>query len=64
MNDKANVSSVTQEAFKACNDDVGDESRNQKAILDLAKQNAINILTALIKPVVEQMDVEYDLIVS
>lgn len=64
MNDKSNVSSVTQEAFKACNDDVGNESRNQKAILDLAKQNAINILTALIKPVVEQMDVEYDLAVN
>lgn len=64
INDKANTSTVTQAAFKACEDDVKNESEQQDAIFDLAKQNAINILTALVKPIVEQMDAEYELIVS
>ena len=64
INDKANTSTVTQAAFKACENDVKNESEQQDAIFDLAKQNAINILTALVKPIVEQMDAEYELIVS
>ena len=64
INDKANTSTVTQAAFKACEDDVKNESEQQDAIFDLAKQNAINILTALVKPIVEQLDAEYELIVS
>ena len=63
-NDKANTSTVTEQAFKACEDDVKGESEKQAAILDLAKQNAINILTALVKPIVEQMDAEYQLVVN
>ena len=64
INDKANTSTITQAAFKACEDDVKNESEQQDAIFDLAKQNAINILTALVKPIVEQLDAEYELIVS
>lgn len=63
-NDKANTSTVTEAAFKACEDDVKGESEKQAAILDLAKQNAINILTALVKPIIEQMDAEYQLVVN
>lgn len=62
-NNKANTSTVTQEAFKACETDVKNESEQQSAILDLAKQNAVNILTALVKPIIEQMDAEYKLVV-
>ena len=53
FNNKANASSVTQEAFKACEADVRRESEQQAAIYTLAEQNAINILTALVDPRVE-----------
>ena len=61
VNESANASSVSQEAFKACEDDVKNESENQEAIFDLAAQNAENILTALIKPIIEQLDSEYSI---
>ena len=60
-NDKANSSTVTQTAFKACEEDVQKESQEKNAILELAEQNAKNALTALIKPFIEQMDQEYKL---
>ena len=60
-NDKANSSTVTQTAFKACEEDVQKESQEKNAILELAEQNAKNPLTALIKPFIEQMDQEYKL---
>ncbi len=63
-NDKANTSTVTQQAFKACEADVNDESKQQTAIYDLAQQNAINILTALTQPIVEQLDADYTLEIS
>lgn len=64
INDKANTSTVTQEAFKACEADVRTESEQQEAIYDLAKQNAVNVLTALIDPIVEQLDAEYTLTID
>lgn len=60
-NDKANSSTITQTAFKACEEDVQKESQEKNAILELAEQNAKNALTALIKPFIEQMDQEYKL---
>lgn len=64
FNDKANTSTVTQEAFKACEADVQCESEQQEAIYHLAKQNAVNVLTALIKPIIEQLDAEYTLVID
>lgn len=64
INDKANTSTVSEQAFKACEADVKAESEQQTAIYELAKQNAINILTALTKPIVEQLDAEYELKIS
>ncbi len=63
-NKKANVSTVSQTAFKACEADVQKESQQQKQIFNLAKQNAENILTALINPIVEQLDSEYNLLIA
>lgn len=63
-NKKANTSTVTQEAFKACEDDVRAESEHQDAIFELAQQNAKNVLIALTKPIVEQLDAEYTLVVE
>lgn len=61
LNDKANVSTSSQRAFKACEADVRTESEQQKAIFELATQNAKNILTALTRPIIEQLDAEYTL---
>lgn len=63
-NDKANTSTITQQAFKACEADVTAESQTQGAIFELARQNAENILTALVKPIIEQLDEEYKLVVE
>lgn len=63
-NKKANTSSVSQEAFKACEADVQRESEQQTAIFELAQQNAKNVLTALINPIVEQMDSGYALMIE
>ncbi len=63
-NDDANTSTVSQAAFKACEADAQYESENQEAIYDLAQKNAVNILTALLKPIVEQMDEEYALVIE
>ncbi|MEQ2563991.1 DUF4230 domain-containing protein [Ventrimonas sp. CLA-AP-H27] len=63
-NKKANTSTVTQEAFKACEEDVRRESEQQAAIFELAQQNAENVLTALTRPIVEQLDSEYTLVID
>ena len=59
-----NTSSVTQEAYQACEDDVKEEVETQEAILTLAKQNAVNIIKALTSPIVEQLDAEYQLVIE
>ena len=41
--------------------DVQKESEQQNAIYELAKQNAVNVLTALINPIVEQLGTEYSI---
>lgn len=64
LNDKANTTAVTQTAYKACETDVERESEAQGAILDLAKQNAENVLKALASPLLEQMDAQYTLVVE
>lgn len=63
-NSKANTSTVSQEAFKACEADVKAECERQDAIFELAKQNAVNVITALTKPIIEQLDAEYQLVVK
>lgn len=61
LNDKANTATVSAEAYKACQEDVNAESEKQSQILDLAHQNAENIVKALVEPFVEQIDGEYDI---
>lgn len=59
--EKKNASSVTEEAYKACEDDVQNESEKADAILRLAKENAETIVRALVEPFVEQLDAAYTL---
>lgn len=63
-NEKANTSTVTEEAFKACEADVEKESQEQAAIYELAEQNAKNVLTALVRPIIDQSETEYSLVVE
>lgn len=61
MNKKANTETVSAQAYKKCIEDVTNESNSTTAIYELAKQNARNIVEALIKPFIEQSDSEYEL---
>ena len=61
LNDSANTSSVSQQAYRACEDDAQTESEAQAAIFELARQNAQNVLTALVRPLLEQAGQEYTL---
>lgn len=64
QNDSANVSSISERAYKACIEDVTKESSTEEAIYELAGQNAQNVMKALIHPFVQQLDEEYELIVE
>ena len=61
MNKRANTETVSAQAYKKCIDDVTKESNSTTEIYELAKQNACNIVEALIKPFVEQLDDKYEL---
>ena len=64
MNDKDITETVSAQAYKKCIEDVTNESSNEDAIYTLAEQNAHNIIEALIKPFVEQLDEEYQLVIK
>lgn len=61
MDDDANTETVSGEAYRACVDDATMESVEQPAIRQLAKQNAQNVLSALLEPFVAQMEGGYTL---
>lgn len=63
-NEKADGSTISQQAFKVCEADVKKESKEQEAILELAQQNAVNVVTALVRPIIEQLDSSYTLSVK
>lgn len=60
-NKKANTENVSEQAYKECIEDVTKESAEEKAIYELAKQNAKNTMEAIIQPFMEQLDEEYQL---
>ena len=61
MNKKANTQTVSAQAYKKCIKDVTKESNSTDEIYESARQNARNIVEALISPFVEQLDSEYKL---
>lgn len=61
LNKKANTSSVSEAAYKACEEDAKKESGEENAIMVLAQENAENIIRALIDPFVKQLDNDYEL---
>lgn len=60
-NKDKNASAVSEEAYKACVADAKTESANKTAILDLAKENAENVIGALIAPIIRQYNSEYEM---
>lgn len=60
-NKKADTSTISETAYKKCIEDVTEESKNAEAIYTLARQNAKNVIEALVKPFIEQLDEEYTL---
>lgn len=61
---KANTSGVTERAYKACQEDADRECSSSKAILELARENAVNAVEALTRPLIEQLYPEYTLVVE
>lgn len=61
FNEDANTETVSEQAYKQCIEDVTQESKNERAIYDLAEQNARNIVEALIRPFINGLDSEYQL---
>lgn len=63
-NKKADTSGVTERAYKACQEDANRECSCSEAILELARENAVNTVEALTRPLVEQLYPEYTLVVE
>ena len=61
---KANTSGVTERAYKACQEDADRECGSSEAILELARENAVNAVEALTRPLIEQLYPEYTLVVE
>lgn len=64
LNDKANTSDVSAEAYKLCIEDATKETQKEEAIYEIAKENANNVIEALILPFVQQLDNEYTLYIE
>ena len=60
-NDKANSSTVSEEAYKACKEDAEKESGEQKAIYTCAEESADNFIEGLLLPFITQHNGEYSL---
>lgn len=61
LNEDANTPTVSEEAYRKCIEDVQNESNSENAIFELAEQNARNIVEALLRPFVTQLDENYQL---
>ncbi len=61
INDKANSSTVSSTAYKKCIEDATNEANNENVIYELAEKSAKNIVEALLKPFVEQLDEKFEI---
>ncbi len=61
VNDKANTITISAQAYNACIADIKSEIDKESAIYDLAKQNASNIMKALMKPFLDEKGKDYEL---
>ena len=58
---KINDVTVSAQAYQKCIEDVANEVNGEKAVYELAQENARNIIETLIKPFICQIDAEYKL---
>ncbi len=58
VEDSAENDTVSNEAYKACIEDVTQKSINEDSICELAQKNAENVVRALVEPFVEQVNSE------
>lgn len=60
----AETETVSEEAYRKCIEDVTKKANSEKQIYDLAQQNAENMIKALVKPFIEEVnsgDTKYNL---
>ncbi len=63
-NKKYNNEKTWMEAYDAAQKDLNNRVANEKALLELAKSNAKQVVEAMIKPWVEQIDNEYVVVIE
>lgn len=56
---KSETENVYQEAFELCKKDLAERTDQEKELLQLARENAVAVVEALVTPWVEQIDNEY-----
>ena len=59
INEKANTSTVSADAYRKCREDVEKEANSEQKIYQMAGLNAKNVIEALMKPFMEQMGDSY-----
>jgi len=60
MKDKYETETVSQEAYKACKQDLENRVKNETDLIKMAKTNAIESVKALFTPWIQQVDEEYE----
>ncbi len=63
-NKKADNIDITQVALTACEEDVYREVTEGSALLEIARENAVNVIKALTEPIVEQVYSDYTFVVE
>ena len=61
LNDKADAAGVTQKALLACEKDLEEELKANTEIYKLAWENAEQTIRAIIEPLIEQLDENYEI---
>ena len=56
---KYETETVSQEAYQACLEDLDSKAKKDDSLLTMARENAVNSITALISPWIEQMKDKY-----
>ena len=64
VDSKANSETVSQEAYRLCVADLEQRAADDRQLLQMAKENALDAVEALVVPWVEQIDAEYKIIIQ
>lgn len=64
IKDKYETENVFAEAYQLCQADLKSKAENSSSLFDMAKENAVSSIEALLCPWIEQVDAEYTVIVE